>query len=71
MKLIINSVCEVYGVSEQMLRAPKLQQRHIVAARQTACYFMYSQGNSCQIKSTTQPVPLLPGWGGCLGTCNK
>jgi hypothetical protein len=32
---------------------------------------MYCQGSSSQIKSITQPLPLLAGWKGSLGTCSR
>ena len=32
---------------------------------------MYCQGSSSQIKSITQPLPLLAGWEGSLGTCSR
>jgi hypothetical protein len=32
---------------------------------------MYCQGSSRQIKSITQPLPLLAGWEGSLGTCSR
>ena len=32
---------------------------------------MYCQGSSSQIKSITQPLPLLAGWEESLGTCSR
>ena len=32
---------------------------------------MYCQGSSSQIKSINQPLPLLAGWEGSLGTCSR
>ena len=32
---------------------------------------IYCQGSSSQIKSITQPLPLLAGWEGSLGTCSR
>ena len=32
---------------------------------------MYCQGSSSQIKSITQPLLLLAGWEGSLGTCSR
>ena len=32
---------------------------------------LYCQGSSSQLKSITQPLPLLTGWEGSLGTCSR
>ena len=32
---------------------------------------IYCQGSSSQIKPITQPLPLLAGWEGRLGTCSR